>query len=403
MDDEKSKAEKKDSLGRLFLPSLVASNFAAGPLAVLISLFLVDLGNTFNVSVGVMGQINTSYSIVAFIFALLMAVLSVRFNRKSLLLAGLFFTCISALGCFLAWDFNVMLISYSLSGLGWAMISPMVSALIGEHLPLVKRAGAISWIVAGGALSYVIGPPIIATIANFGGWRHSLIEFVIPVLFASLLLAFIGVPSASRSREPLASGKVYLRSFTDVLSNRSAIACLVGDALRSAAFLAILFYGASFIRQQFSMSADFASIAIMGAASSYALGSLVTGPLVNKLGRKTSTVLTAFLAGVFTICHFSAPHLWFSLALLLIASWFFGMVASAANSLTLEQVPKFRGTTMSLDTAAINLGYAFGTAVGGVVLLSFGYKGLGSVLGVIGIVAAFVFYLFAIDPASSAT
>jgi len=403
MDDEMGQTEKRDYLRKLFLPSLVASNFAAGPLAVLVSLLLVDIGNTFNVSVGVMGQINISYSIAAFIFALLMGILSLRFNHKLLLLAGLFFMCISALGCFLAWDFNMMLISYSLSGLGWAMISPMAVTLIGEHLPVARRAGAISWIVAGGALSYVIGPPMIATIAGFSGWRYTLASFVIPILLASLLLTFIGVPSASRSREPSASGKIYLRSFTDVLSNRSAVACLVGDALRSAAFVALLFYGASFVRQKFLMPAGFASIVILGAALCYTLGSLVTGPLVNKFGRKTLTVLTAFLAGIFTICYVSAPDLWFSVALILVASWFFGMVASAANNLTLEQVPRFRGTTMSLDTAALNVGSAFGTAMGGSMLLSFGYEGLGSVLGAIGIVAAFVFYLFAIDPASSAT
>jgi len=395
--------ERRDPLQRLFLPSLIASNFAAGPLAVVVSLLLVDIANTFNVSVGVMGQINISYSIAAFIFALLMGILTLRFSHKLLLLAGLLFMCISALSCFLAWDFNTMLISYSLSGLGWAMISPMAVTLIGEHLPVRRRAGAISWIIAGGAFSYVIGPPMIAAIAGFGGWRYTLAGFVIPILLASLLLALVGVPSASRSREPSASGKIYLRGFPDVLSNTSAVACLVGDALRSAAFVAIVFYAASFVRQKFLMPADFASIVILGAALCYTLGSLATGPLVNRFGRKIMTVLTAFLAGIFTICYVSAPDLWSSVALIQVGSWFFGMVASAANSLTLEQVPKFRGTTMCLDTAALNVGSAFGTAIGGSMLLSFGYEGLGSVLGGIGIVAALVFYLFATDPASSAT
>jgi len=51
-----------------------------------------------------------------------------------------------------------------------------------------------------------------------------------------------------------------------------------------------------------------------------------------------------------------------------------------------------------LDTAALNLGSAFGTVLGGAALLSFGYEGLGSVLGVIGIAAALVFCLFAREP-----
>jgi predicted MFS family arabinose efflux permease len=48
--------------------------------------------------------------------------------------------------------------------------------------------------------------------------------------------------------------------------------------------------------------------------------------------------------------------------------------------------------------SAVNFGSAFGTAVGGMVLLSFDYEGLGVVLGVMGIVAALVFFFFARDP-----
>jgi AAHS family 4-hydroxybenzoate transporter-like MFS transporter len=221
---------------------------------------------------------------------------------------------------------------------------------------------------------------------------------VIPILLAGILLAFIGLPSISHSCKPTVNGKTYLRSFKSVLSRRSAIACLIGDALRSGSFVAILIYGASFFRQRFSVSIDFASVWILVAASCYTLGSLVSGPVVNRFGRKTSTVLTAFLAGIFAITYACVFNLWLSLAVSLIDSWFFGMVTSAANSLTLEQVPEFRGTMMSIDTAALNLGSAFGTALGGLALLSFGYEGLGIVLGAMGVVAAVVFYFLTTDP-----
>jgi predicted MFS family arabinose efflux permease len=398
MDDNLGHVEEKSARGRLFLPSIAFSYFAAGPLGVVVSLLLIDIGETFGVSEGVMGQINTLYSIVAVVFALLMGILSLRFKHKSLLLMGLLFISISALGCLVAPDFNGMLVSYSLSGLGWAMVSPMCVTMVGEHFPLEKRASAVGWIVAGGALPFVIGAPLIASIAGVGGWRLAIIGFVIPILLASLLLAFISLPSISHSHRPAVNGKTYLRSFKGVLSGRSAIACLIGDALRSASFIAILIYGASFFMRRFLVSIDFASIWILGAASCYTLGSLVSGRAVNRFGRKTSTVLTAFLAGIFTITYACVLNLWLSLALSLIASWFFGMVTSAANSLTLEQVPEFRGTMMSIDTAAINLGSALGTALGGLALVFFDYEGLGIALGVMGVTAAIVFHFLTTDP-----
>lgn len=74
------------------------------------------------------------------------------------------------------------------------------------------------------------------------------------------------------------------------------------------------------------------------------------------------------------------------------------MLASSANSLTLEQIPELRGTLMSIDTAMLNAGSAFGSTVGGLVLLYSGYEALGIVLGATSIVASLVFYLLTKDP-----
>jgi len=395
MGNELGQTEKN---GSLFLPSLAFSYFATGPLGVLVSLLLVDIGLTFNADVSLMSQVNTSYSITAFVFALLMGVLSVRFGRKTLLIVGILLTCSSALGFYFAWDFVVVLVAYSLSGIGWAMISPTVFTLIGERISLAKRANAIGLTVAAGALGYVIGPLLIAWIASLGGWRLCLVGFVMPVLLVSLLMASVGVPSALRNIQKLPNGRDYLKGFKDVLSNRSAVACIVGDAFRSAAFVATVIYVASFVRKHFQMSTEFASFVLLGGASCYAIGSVIAGPFVNRLGRKKLTVVNAVLAGTFTICYYLTPNLWLSMTLVMVASLFFGMLVSSANSLTLEQIPEARGTIMSMSTASLNLGSALGTSIGGLALSSFGYEGLGTILGAIGIAAAFVFLLFAREP-----
>lgn len=374
------------------------SYFAIGPLGVLTGLLLIDIALTFEVSVGVMGQISTPYYVVAVVFSLFMGVLSVRFRHKSLLMAGLLSVSFSALGCFLASDFNLMLVSYSLSGVGTAMVTPMVITLIGECLPLEKRTNAIGWIVASGALPYLIGAPVVGFMADLGGWRFTLLGFVLPVSLASLLLAFVGLPFASRSHHPEMSERAYVGSFKGVLSNRSAVACLAGNVLRSIAFMVILLYGISFFREWFLVSTGFASLVMLGASSFYTLGGLVCGRFVSRFGRKPSTVSTALVGGIFVISFVYLPSLWLSLALFFLAAWFFGMGTSASSSLTLEQVPKFRGTMMSITSAAQSLGSAFGAALGGSMLVLYDYRIMGSVLGALGVVAAVVFYFLSIDP-----
>ena len=383
---------------RALLPTLVFCMFSTGPLGVLMGLFLYPIATEFGVEVGVMGQVNTFSSVAAVVFALVMGFLSVRFGHKLLLMAGLLFFAVSSVGCFMAADFAGMLVAYSISGVGLAMANPMVNALVGEHFSLEKRAKAVSWTVGAGALAYVVGPLALNFLSDFGGWRLSLLGFVIPLLFVSLALAFFGIPVASQSHGAAVNRSSFVLGFKGVLSCKSALACLAGDTLRAASFAAVLFYSIAFFMQRFEVSTDVATFILLVAASCYTLGSLIAGRIVDKIGRKPSTAMTALLAGVFTVSFVLVPDFRVSLLLNLSAALLFGMFTSAAISLTLEQVPEYRGTMMSVDSAFVNLGYALGAAVGGMALIWFGYEGLGTALGLFGVLAAVVFYMFARDP-----
>ena len=390
--------EEKRSAGKLVLPALVMSRFATQPQMILAGLLLIDIGRTFESSVGVMGQIRTAMSVAAVIFALLMGALSVRFNHKSLLMVGLLFLSISALGSGLASSFSMMLVSYSMTGLGVAMASPMGLTLVGEHFPREKRPNAIAWISTGAAASYFICAPAIGLIADFGGWRLAFLGFVLPICVLTLLLAARCLPAKSGSPHSAMSLGSYFEGFKRVFSNMSADACLVGTALSFTAWQAILFYSASFYRQRFLVSTGFASTLFMAAAVCFIAGNLVGGRLTKKLGRKPFTVLTALFAGIFIISYTNVPNLWLSMALCFLGSFFSGTRFIASNSLTLEQVPEYRGTMMSLSTAADQSGSALGAAVGGLLLLLLNYEGMAIALGAMGIAAAIIFQLLAIDP-----
>jgi predicted MFS family arabinose efflux permease len=133
------------------------------------------------------------------------------------------------------------------------------------------------------------------------------------------------------------------------------------------------------------MSTDYASIILLVGAIFYTLGSLASAWFVNRFGRKSSTVLTLFLSGKFIILYPYFSSLWMSLFFMFLACWFSGMATTAAVSLTLEQVPGYAGTMMSLNAVAVNIGSAVGSGIGGLALISFGYKGLGNILGSLGV------------------
>lgn len=394
--NETVSSDKEHRNGRLVIPSLTFSRLNMTPPRNVAGLLLIDIGLTFGCSVGVMGQIRTLSSAMALLFAIIMGVLSVRYSHKKLLLTGLVFYAISALGCFLSPNFNGMMLTYSLSGIGLAMVSPMAFSLVGELLPLEKRSRATGWIFAGTALSSVIQFQLIGFIEAIGGWRLVFIGFVFPLAVASLILAYLGIPSTPQ--EPSASESDFFEGFREVLTNRSAMACLLGTMLSWASYQAILTYGVSFYRQSFLMTTNQASILFSGLGVCYVIGNLTSGRYVDSYGRKVFTVIGYLILGSTIIFLTNVLYPLLSVILALISLVFVGLGDSASNSLILEQVPMYRGTMMSTWSAATSLGAALGAGLGGILLLRYDYSVLGVVLGSLGVLSALIYRFFTTDP-----
>ena len=104
------------------------------------------------------------------------------------------------------------------------------------------------------------------------------------------------------------------------------------------------------------------------------------------------------LAALSVFVYLNVSNIWLSLAARLLGSISSAIVFTAANALTLEQVPKYRGTIMSLSQAAFSLGGVLGTGLGGLVVLFSGYGAMGVSHGVMMLVAMLVLHFFAKEP-----
>ena len=118
----------------------------------------------------------------------------------------------------------------------------------------------------------------------------------------------------------------------------------------------------------------------------------------SRFGRNRTTVVMSVLAGAFTLLYCNVPDLWISTAMAYVASLFTGFRSSASGSLTLEQVPEYRGTMMSVSSATGNIGVALGAGLGGVMLLWYDYGALGIALGGAGVAASLLFQLLVREP-----
>ncbi len=309
MDEESNQTVENRSVGLLFLPSIVLSRLAMTPPGIIRTLLLIEIGLTFGLPVGVTGQIGTAGSIAAFVSALLMGLLSVRFKHRSLLMTGLLIFSLSLLGRGLAPNFILFLMFSVLGGLGGPMITPMANTLVAKHLPLKKRTRVFGLLIAAGSFSWVIGFIIIRFISDIGGWRLPFLVYALPLPLLGLLMALKGLPSESGSSQTPSSTGSLIEGYKGVLSSRSADACLICNALAGAVWSGFTLYGASFYRQQFLVSKGAVTYLLMGAATSFTLGALISSRFVNRFGRKPVTLVSAFTAGLFTLFTTIVPNL----------------------------------------------------------------------------------------------
>ena len=387
---------------RLILLALVVAVFSTTVIDIIIPLFLVDIAKTFHVSAAVASQIRTYSSIAQIIPGLLLGFLSVRYKAKSLLIIGALCISLAAIGSYAAFDLNYMQFFYSFNGIGSVIVSAMALVVIGEFYPLQRKPHAVGIISATGALGYVIGAPVSALISDYAGWRSTFTYLVLPISIAAVILALYLIPSSNPIRPVTVKKEPYWGGFQEIFMNKSAIACLI-----SFIFFLILFsigtFGIAFFRTTFNISADFASVIMFGGALSGALGSLVSGQFVIKFGRKNLTVVASLLSAILAMIAFYMPSIWIVLGFRYSSMIFWGVAIAANANLMLEQVPKHRGSMMSLRVAFAGIGSAVGVAIGGIVLSLYDYQTIALILGTLGIVGSFILLAAARDPCKPLT
>jgi len=388
----------------VFVVALLIAVFAAAVIDVVIPITILDIAETFSILPGTVAQLDSIIAIASVATALLLACFGARFRYKSLVMIGILFIAVCAIGLFLAPTFPIAQLIVPLNGIGSVMIVVTAQTFIGNSYPLDRKAKAIGWVAAAGTLANAVGSPIIGFITGIGGWRSVFIWFMLPSAVLSLIFVFLVFPY--NLPEPLLNAKKepFMRGLKQVLTNKSAVACLVSAFLGSAFVFGSMVFEVTFLRQIFSVSLGFAAlIGPLAGTAIITVGAIVGGHVVNRVGRKRLTVVAIFSSGSLLLLSYFTQDLSIFIALRWTASIFIGITIAAASNLMLEQVPQFRGTAMSLSSAFSGLGTAVGITVSGAVLNLFvnpaiGFQALGLTVGALAFTGAFVYLLFARDP-----
>jgi predicted MFS family arabinose efflux permease len=372
---------------QMFIPALAFAYFSAGISNSVISLFAVDIAKTFlgsssGVSVGVTSQLNTFNAVSIIVSAIMLSFLAVRFQHRFLFLGGIVFVVVSAVGSFFAPNLLSLQLFYALEGGGSIIIWIMAATLIGDSLPPEKKAKAISYLLSMGAAASLLTILLVNFVTSSGGWRANFLFLILPISVAALVFASFFLPSKPREKNTPIQDNPYLKGFKQILTNKSATACLFTNLLTvvsgQVAIFAIAFY-----RTRFALPREWTIVIYATATAIFVVAPLISGRLVNRVGAKRLAVTSISLAAICLILFFFVSNLYAAIVIDMLHVWFGASSIPAFIYLALEQTPKHRGTMMALNSLFNNAGNALAPAIGGIMLVvtSGFYGAIGIVYG----------------------
>lgn len=319
-----------------------------------------------------------------------------RYNRRNIILLGMFIWSLATMACGLADGFTELFIARVFVGLGEATLLPAAASLIADSFPPRQLGRALGLFIIGGVLgsgtAFGIGSVLanwlaeggggyIPLIENLAGWRQVMIIAGLPGLPLALLTLML-------VREPSRKGRAgTLPAFGSVLqaigaNNGRVLRICLATGLIAAGDYGIMSWMPSLMVRSYGMTTSEIGyilamiLAIAGVIACFA-GGWISDVLAMRFG---ADARRHAMSGAYTLC-LAATFLLFvpsgSVKLVGVTVWFLGSVAGGVVGYAVLQdaVPnEMRGTVTALSyvcSAIIGIGggpllvILFGRSVGG--------------------------------------
>jgi predicted MFS family arabinose efflux permease len=326
---------------------------------------LVELATVFHTSVAVTGQLTAATAITWALTAFLAGPVSDTYGRRRMLLTGLMLMALGTLSSAFAWNYGVLFVCRCLTGVGAAMIPPNCLATVADVFPPDQHGKAMGWLISASGLGTAFGIPLVALLADLGGWR--LPFYVLGGLLLILWgLLWVWFPSSLRQPGHVVS---FVAHFRTVGVTAVFWWVLAANCLQVMAFMGMSSYLAPYLMRTYQMSAGETALPLTIAGLGVIAGSLIGGRVAGQAYR-LAVVASAFLGGglgaalVFTtnFSPWATVVLAFGVAGLLPLSW------PVTAVLLTELAGQSRATATGLFAVSNQLGAVGGASLGGVML-----------------------------------
>lgn len=353
---------------RWVVPVLTLATFVTMLHAMALGPILPDIARDLDTSVALLGQIPALMMLLAAVVGLLAGPLADRFGHHRALVGSLLVIVTSSLGMALAPGYLYLLIAALVGSIGRAIVQPVAVVIAGNRFEGDSQRRAISWVMAGVTGAVIAGVPALTTVAGVFGWRIALVGLA---AITAVLIPLVqrGLGAADARDQTRSSFARIVAAYHPLIRHRPTVGLIVTTLLGSAGVWVMATYLGAFYAEQHGYTTQQIGWVYFVPGITLFIGSLSVGGRVGELPLRPFVMVTRIVTGIAIagVLILPIPAL-AGIGLLALQGMTTGASGVAVVFLLMRESPAGRATTMTLNTAALSLGTALGSALGGLVL-----------------------------------
>lgn len=363
--------------------ALALGGFGIGTTEFVAMGLLPEMASGLGVSEPVAGHVISAYALGVVVGAPLIAALTARVPRRTLLIALMVAFTVGNAASVCAPSYTTLMMARFVAGLPHGAYFG-VAALVAAHLAEPgKRAKAVAMVMMGLSVANVIGVPVAAWIGQALGWR-SAFALVAVIGVATVASLFVWIPRLDGM--PVTNPITELGALGRVQVWMTLIVGMVGFG----GMFAVYTYISTTLTDVSGLGASFIPLELMLYGLGMVAGNFVGGYLADRALMKGLFLSMGSLVVILAVFVIAVRNPYTALVFVFLIGLAGSSMVPGLQTRLMDVAEDAQTLAASLNHAALNIANAFGAWIGGVVIAAgYGYTApaaVGSLLAVAGLV-----------------
>ncbi len=349
-------------MNHLTIYLLALGAFVTGTAEFVVSGILEIISEDLNVSISLAGQLITIYSLSYAMGALVLVMLTAKFERRNVLMASIVIFILGNLIAFVSYNYLLLMLSRIVMAMSGGLYIVVATNYAAQISSAKKRGSAMATVITGFTVSLVLGVPIGTFLAAYIDWRYVFLM----IAFVTILIVAVlyKVLPAIKGSTPLP-----LKQQLRVIQDKRLVTGLLTTVFWILGYTMVFAYIAPFLSTSAHLSLEMISIVLFVLGVFAFMGSRFGGYAVDKWGpnRTISISLLVHAVALFVLTFTMGSLIGIFITIMVwgAATW---TTTPAKQFYLISLRPDSSETILSFNTALMNVGMTLGAALGGVMI-----------------------------------